>query len=136
MAIVRKATPATRTMRRKRQMRNGKRLIELTGRNKVGHPSATLVVDKPFEHVKSVRMLPRLINLALTISCNGRPCKDFLVPRGLNYRTRRITYANLRIKTIVARRERCLSSAATQQVLQRFAELGQLKLESFLFEPL
>ena len=28
-----------------------------------------------------VRMLPRLINLALTVSCNCRPCKDYLVPR-------------------------------------------------------
>jgi len=27
-------------------------------------------------------MLPRLINLAPTVSCNSRSCKDLLVPRG------------------------------------------------------
>ncbi len=30
----------------------------------------------------NLRMLPRSINLALTVSCNSCPCKDSLVPRG------------------------------------------------------
>ncbi len=30
---------------------------------------------------KYLRMLARLINLALTDSCKRRPCKDLLVPR-------------------------------------------------------
>ena len=31
---------------------------------------------------RNVRLLPRPINLPPTVSCNRRPCKDFLVPRG------------------------------------------------------
>ncbi len=34
------------------------------------------------ERSKTLRLEPRPSNLALTVSCNSRPCKDFLVPRG------------------------------------------------------
>ncbi len=54
---------------------------------------------------------------------------------GVNYGTFRVTYG-IRKKVSVACGERGLSPAVTHHVLQRFAELGQLKLESFLFEPL
>ena len=56
------------------------------------------------------------------------------VSRGANYGTFRVTYGD-RKKVSVACGERGLSPAVTHHVLQRFAELGQLKLESFLFEP-
>ena len=50
----------------------------------MGEESRPLFSWRRFLMSHIVRMLPRPINLALTVSSNSRPCKDSLVPRGSN----------------------------------------------------